>query len=212
MTPLQVYKKLFKAFGPQHWWPASSSFEVIVGAILTQNTSWNNVEKAIANLKKERMLSIKKIALVNEKKLALLIKSAGYFNQKACYLKQFCQHLMKHFNGNLKKFFNREIEEVRKELLSLKGIGNETADSILCYAGNKPAFVVDAYTLRFMKRFYGKNLSYLEAQEFFVSKLPNNTELFNEFHALLVELGKNYCKPKPLCRECPLNEECRFFN
>lgn len=210
MQSLNLYKKLYSHFGPQHWWPAKSKFEVCVGAILTQNTAWQNVEKAIENLKKERALSIKKIVEMNNKKLAKLIKPSGYYNQKAKKLKFFCKYLLDNYKGDLNKFFNKPISELRAELLSLHGIGNETADSIILYAAEKPVFVVDAYTTRFLGRFYAKaGLGYVEVQQFFESQLPKDALLFNEFHALLVEFGKNYCKKNPECRECFLQSSCK---
>ncbi|MBU1120508.1 MAG: endonuclease III domain-containing protein [archaeon] len=212
MTPIQLYKKLYASFGSQHWWPASSRFEVIVGAILTQSTSWNNVEKAIKNLRKAKLLNSRKIASAKKQKIAGLIKPALYFNQKALYLQEFCRYLGKNYNHNLNKLFSKELPALRKELLSLKGIGEETADSIILYAAEKPIFVVDAYTKRILKRIYGKgDLGYVEVQSFFHSALPKNTKLFNEFHALLVKLGKDYCKKNnPLCRECPVLNSCDF--
>ncbi len=212
MKPLTLYKTLYSHFGSQHWWPASTKFEVCIGAILTQNTAWQNVEKAIRNLRKEKVLSIKKIAGTNNKKLAGLIRSSGYYNQKAKRLNLFCKYLIKNYGGNLNKFFNKPIKELREELLSLHGIGEETADSIILYAAEKPSFVVDAYTKRFIERFYAKpNLSYVEVQSFFERQLPNNTKLFNEFHALIVEFCKRHCRKKPVCEKCFLNKECCYF-
>ncbi|MEW6295002.1 MAG: endonuclease III domain-containing protein [Candidatus Diapherotrites archaeon] len=211
MKPIFLYKKLYSSFGLQGWWPAERTFEVCVGAILTQNTSWGNVEKALNNLKKEKRLDAKKISAMKNKELAELIRPAGYYNQKASYLKEFCLYLKK-YNFNLNKFFSKKIPELRKELLSIKGIGPETADSMILYAAEKPVFVVDAYTKRIINRLYNRKYDdYNKLQEFFHENLPEDAGLFNEFHALLVRLGKDYCrKKKPLCRECPLRKECSF--
>ncbi len=230
MKPLQLYLKLFSEYGPQYWWPVtdkgssvptykprkrlseSQKLEVCIGAILTQNTSWENVMKAIVNLNRAELVSVKGIIGVSEKKLARLIKPSGYFNVKAKKLKVFALHVEKKYNGNLKKMFSRRVSELREELLSIWGIGEETADSILCYAAGKPVFMVDAYTKRIAERFYGKKFSsYRELQEFFVSQMNEDSALFSEFHALLVEHGKRYCtKSSPKCRECPLAEGCAF--
>ncbi len=214
---LAIYKLLYKRFGKQKWWPTTlegelhptyhgkrkltgkQRFEIIVGAILTQNTSWKNVEKAIVNLNREGVLSIGKIKKTNKKILAKLIKPSGYFNQKAERLKIAAG------------FFDKNKNPTRDELLKVKGIGPETADSILLYAFSKPVFVVDAYTKRVFSRIgMCKNkCSYDELQEIFHRALPKNAKLFNEYHALLVELGKNHCTKKPLCKECPVNKICR---
>lgn len=196
---LSMYNTLLKEFGKQHWWPTVSEnkqFEIIIGAILTQNTSWKNVEKAINNLKKNKLIDIKKISNINVKKLAPLIKSSGYYNQKAERLKIIANFLIKNKNPT------------RDELLNLKGIGPETADSILLYAFNKPVFVIDAYTKRIIKRIGYKQEEYNELQELFENNLPKKYRLFNEYHALLVELGKNYCRKKQVCKECPLGHLC----
>ena len=211
MKPLTLYKTLYSHFGPQYWWPGQSKFEVCVGAILTQNTAWGNVEKTINNLKRENALSISKILAMHQKSVAKLIKPSGYYNQKAKKLKAFCKHIELNYDGNLKSFLKKPTKELREELLSLYGIGQETADSIILYAAEKPIFVVDAYTVRFVLRFYTKTgLSYVEAQTLFESQLPKDEKLFNEFHALLVEFGKNYCKKKPECSRCFLNKECSY--
>ena len=208
---INIYKKLLKHFGRQHWWPADSRFEVIVGAILTQNTSWKNVEKAILNLKKEKMLSNKKIANVNIRKLEKLIQPSGFYKQKAERLKKFCNYLDKNYDSSLNKFFNRDTSIIRNELLSLNGIGNETADSILLYAGEKLKFVVDAYTKRMCERTGLINTkTYAEFQSFFELKLPKNIGLYKEFHALIVELGKNFCRKRPRCDGCPLKNLCEY--
>ena len=224
---LKIYNKLFKAFGSQGWWPVTKEgkiipkyhkkinlsekqkLEIIFGAILTQNTSWKNVEKAIINLNKNKLIDVKKINKINTKKLAKIIKSSGYHNQKAERLKVFSDFLIKNYNASLKRLFNKNISELRKELLSIKGIGDETADSIILYAAEKPIFVIDTYTKRVMRRIGFKKDKYDELQNLFMNSLKKDNKLFNEYHALLVKLGKDYCRKKPLCTECPVNELCR---
>jgi len=207
---MNVYNKLFKYFGPQHWWPAETRFEVVVGAILTQNTAWKNVEKAIKNLKKEKMLNCKKIANMDIKKLEKMVQPSGFYKQKAERLKKFCEYLDKNYDSNLNMFFNRSPDEIRTELLSLNGIGNETADSILLYAGEKLKFVIDAYTVRMCERTGIKKVkTYHQLQNFFEKNLPKNIELYKEFHALIVELGKNFCRKKPGCDGCPVRSICK---
>lgn len=210
----RIYNKLLYKFGKQNWWPVTSNnpeFEIIIGAILTQNTSWKNVEKAIENLKKEELIDIKKINKINKNKLSRLIKSAGYFNQKAERLKIFMDYVDKNYKNNLKKFLKKDIKNMRKELLSIKGIGNETADSIILYAAEKPIFVIDAYTKRIFTRvgLIDENIGYEELQELFHDNLKKDYRIFNEYHALLVELGKNICVKKPKCEICPINKECK---
>ncbi|MGB2705981.1 MAG: endonuclease III domain-containing protein [Candidatus Omnitrophota bacterium] len=193
----EIYRLLYAHFGPRHWWPAASPFEVMVGAILTQNTAWPNVEKAIANLKKKRALSPRKLKHIPLRTLKTLIKPSGFYNEKAKKLKNFINFLMK----TPQKKINREA------LLKVKGIGQETADSILLYALGKNVFVVDAYTKRIFSRhrLIPNNATYGQIQEFFTRNLPKRRRLFNEYHALIVEAGKNYCKKKkPLCKICPL--------
>lgn len=205
-TLLGIYKRLYDRFGPQDWWPGDTEFEVIVGAILTQNTSWSNVEKAIKNLKKHRLLSRKKLPLAGAPRIAKLIKPSGYYNIKAKRLSNFLDLLNSGFGGSLKKMLNTRGETLRKALLGVNGIGPETADSILLYAANKPFFVIDAYTKRVFSR-HGlapENTKYEGWQRFFMSNLPNNSRLYNEYHALIVRLAKEYCKKKPECRSCPL--------
>ncbi len=210
-TLMAIYEKMYQAFGPQHWWPAEDDFEVMVGAILTQSVSWKNVGKAISNLKSEDLLSVKAILSVENNKLAGLIKSTMYFNQKAIKLKNLCKHLQLKYNGNIYGLFEKDIYQMRKELLSIKGIGPETADSIILYAARKPIFVVDAYTRRIFTRLglLPDNVKYQEMQDFFMQHLPTDVKLFNEYHALIVRLGKDYCKKnKPLCTKCPIKTHC----
>jgi len=205
----KVYEKLYNMYGPQHWWPGDTPFEVIVGAILTQNTNWGNVEKAIANLKTEGLLSPEGLREIHHNHLAMLIRPSGYFNIKAGRLKHFIDHLFKRCDGSLKKMFSKDLKEARRELLEVKGIGPETADSILLYAGQYPIFVIDAYTVRIFQRLgvLTEEVTYHEAQEIFMDALPHDVAMFNEYHALIVRLGKEFCRPLPKCNACPLREE-----
>ena len=207
MQLMEIHSRLYRHFGPQGWWPGKTPFEIAVGAILTQNTNWSNVEKAVANLKKEKVLSPRKLFSLSERRLATLIRPSGYFNVKAKRLRSFLSLLCGKHSGSLKRLFHLPLEELREELLSVNGIGEETADSIILYAAEKPTFVVDAYTRRILSR-HGlckPGASYSEIKHFFESKLKPDVEFFNEFHALLVRLGKTLCRPRnPLCTECPL--------
>ena len=196
------------ALGPQKWWPGRTRFEVIVGAILVQNTSWTNVERAIGALRKERLLTAVRIARTPVGQLATLIRSSGYFRQKARKLHEFVRFLETRHDGSLDKMFDTPTEELRAQLLSVHGIGPETADSILLYAGRHPVFVVDAYTRRILGRHevVPKQSSYEDIRRLMEKSVPSNVSLFNEFHALIVEVGKRFCRPKaPKCSACPLN-------
>lgn len=201
-----IYKKLYKAFGPQHWWPGDTPFEVAVGAILTQNTNWGNVEKAINNLKSAKALNAKKIHEMPVNELAGLIRPAGYFNVKAKRLKAFIDFLVSEYSGSMERMKKGDLHTLREKLLSVHGIGPETADSILLYALDKPIFVIDAYTKRVLSRhgIMAHDESYNSFQELFHSAVKNNSKVYNEYHALFVRVGKTYCKPKPACSECPL--------
>ena len=204
---LRIYNLLYARFGPRHWWPGDTKIEIILGAILTQNTAWANVEKAIENLKKEKVLAVNKLSGISEKKLARLIRPSGYYNIKADRIKNFLRFLNTRYQGSIDKMFRSRLYKLREELLAVKGIGRETADSILLYAGDKPIFVVDAYTKRVFSRhgFINKDADYEETQALFMDNLGKNKRLFNEFHALIVELGKFMCKSKkPLCSMCPI--------
>jgi len=206
---LKFYQKLYRHFGPQHWWPGETPFEVMVGAILTQNTAWKNVERAIENLKKENALSPEEINKMNIEKLAQLIKPSGFYNLKAKRLKSFIERFMEDFNGDIQEMKKLEKHTLREWLLSIPGIGRETADSIILYAIEKPIFVVDAYTRRIFSRhgFIKGDEDYDEIQEIFHRNLPVDTGLYNEYHALIVRLGKEYCKKQnPLCETCPLRD------
>ena len=203
-----IYKKLYRAFGPQHWWPGDTPFEIAVGSILTQNTNWTNVEKAIQNLKSKNALSARALQDIPLSELAELIRPSGYFNIKAKRLKSFIEFLMNNYNGSVKKMSHEDIGYLRQELLSIHGVGRETADSIILYALDKPIFVIDAYTKRVLSRHGIMNYkdSYDAFQALFHASLENDVQLFNEYHALFVKVGKTYCKPQtPLCERCPLN-------
>ncbi len=202
-----IYRRLYRAFGPQRWWPGDTAFEVMVGAILTQNTNWANVERAIANLKKSGTFSCPRLYRLSPRKLAKLIRPAGYYNLKAKRLKNFFKFYLLRYQGSHKKMSGAGILRLREELLSVNGVGQETADSILLYALGKPVFVVDAYTKRIFSRhgFIPEGASYEEVQRFFMQNLRNKVQLFNEYHALIVRLGKDFClKSKPKCGLCPL--------
>jgi endonuclease-3 related protein len=227
ISPKNLYDFLLDIFGHQHWWPVDEQyhenqqsdprFEIIVGAILTQNTAWTNVEKALDNLKKHKALTLQTMADITEEKLKTMIQPSGFFNQKAQRLKFFASYIEKKYHKDLLNFFSRETSETRHELLSLQGIGPETADSILLYAGNHPVFVVDSYTKRICQRLPLPilNESYDDIQHFFEKELESTipkkelVSTYKEFHALLVELAKKYCwKKNPNCSPCPLTHLC----
>ncbi len=203
---LTVYKHMYDYFGDLDWWPGETRFEIITGAILTQNTAWTNVEKAINNLKNAGILNYQGIKAIEEAELAQLIRPSGYFNQKAKKLKNFICFLENNYAGSLDSLGKGPLKVAREKLLSVNGIGPETADSILLYAFQKPIFVVDAYTRRIFSRhgFFPQKYSYHQIQEFMMKYLPEDVRLFNEYHAQIVYVGKSFCKPKPTCSGCPL--------
>lgn len=204
---MEVFQRLYDHYGPQGWWPGETPFEVIVGAILTQNTAWTNVERAISNLKKEGLLTPQAILDMSESELAARIRSSGYYNVKAKRLKDFIRFLFDNYNGKIEEMFKEDPERLRERLLKIHGIGPETADSILLYGGNIPVFVVDAYTYRVFHRhgLLPEEISYDECQKIFMENLPKDAGLFNEYHALIVRVAKEFCKKgKPLCKGCPL--------
>ena len=209
---LDIYRRLLAHFGPQHWWPAQEPFEVIVGAILTQSAAWGNVEKAIANLRAAEALSPGALRRLSRSKLAKLVHPCGYYNAKALKLKSFAFWLGNHYKDDLDRFFDNDTGDLRRQLLSIHGIGRETADSIVLYAANKPIFVIDAYTRRVISRIglAPEKDSYAAYQAFFTEHLPPDAELFNEYHALLVCQGKNVCRRHPLCQQCCLSDICQF--
>lgn len=194
-------------YGPLHWWPGDSPFEVMVGAILTQNTSWKNVEKALQNLKSKNLLNPKRMSILREKELAKLIRPAGFFRVKAKRLKNFLNFLMAECEEDIGRLKKQSLAKLREKLLRVNGIGPETADSILLYALKKPIFVIDTYTERILERhlLIKKKVTLRELQHLFMSHLPKNVSLFNAYHAELVNIGKDFCRVKPRCHQCPLN-------
>ena len=204
---MRYFMAMSENLGPMRWWPARTPFEVIVGAILTQNTSWGNVERAIANLRSAQMLTPSAISAARMARLAALVRPSGYFRQKAKKLKAFVRFLQQEYGGSLKRMFDTPTEVLREKLLSVHGIGPETADSILLYAGEHPVFVVDAYTHRIFGRHGITNgkPDYENVRALVEAALPRDSQLFNEFHALVVNTAKNWCRKKePRCAECPL--------
>lgn len=226
LSPDKLYECLLNYFGRQDWWPVDEHyhkknqsdprFEIMIGAILTQNTAWSNVEKALLLLKKHNVLTIQQIAQLDENTLKTLIQPSGFFNQKAKRLKNLALYLQKNYGCDINVFFRRNLQEIRQELLSLNGIGPETADSIILYAGDLPIFVVDAYTKRLCERLplNVEEKTYEGTQKYFqenLRKIYTTTDLvplYKQFHALIVELAKNYCKKKPRCQKCPLHNYC----
>ena len=203
---MNIYRRLYKFYGPQMWWPGRTRFEVIVGAILTQNTAWSNVEKAIINLKRAEILSPKKLKAIPERSLAKLIRPAGYYNIKAKRLKHFISFLFSEYGGSLDRLSSENTYKLRKNLLDVNGIGPETCDSIMLYAFKKRIFVVDAYTKRIFSRhsIVARSADYHDVQKLFMDNLPKSGKLYNEYHALIVRLGKEFCRTKPDCKNCPL--------
>jgi endonuclease-3 related protein len=203
-----MFRLLLEHFGHQNWWPAETELEVMVGAVLTQNTNWKNVERAIQNLKCKEILSLQGLVSTPTAQLAQEIRPAGYFNIKAKRLKNLLAFIMERYDGDLSRLLADDLNSLREGLLSVRGIGPETADSILLYAARRPVFVVDAYTHRILSR-HGiceEPISYDELQSLFMDHLPDETPLFNEFHALIVLTGKEYCRKKPRCDLCPLGQ------
>jgi len=208
---LHAYEKLAERFGPQHWWPAESRFEVIVGALLMQQTTWRNVATAIANLKRAGLLSPAEIANASIPELRRHVRIAGLYRSKPRRLKRFCQRLME-FGGDLDRFFRRDVRLVREDLLAQEGVGPETADSILLYASDTPTFLVDAYTVRIARRLgWIATDTYEEVKAWFEARLPRDLRLYREYHALLVAHGKEICRPRPRCAVCPLNDTCAYY-
>ncbi len=204
----EVFETLYRVLGPQHWWPARTPFEVMVGAVLTQNTAWTNVERAIANLRRARALSAGRLVGMSVETLAALIRPAGYPRVKARRLLAFAQWLQRRAGGRPNRLRHRPTDQLRAELIAVHGIGPETADSILLYALGRPVFVVDAYTRRFMARHWWalSHEDYDRLAARFTAALRRDTRLYNEYHALVVALGKRWCRPSPKCGECPLRD------
>ncbi|WP_045215482.1 endonuclease III domain-containing protein [Desulfonatronovibrio magnus] len=204
---LEMYQAMYDKLGPSNWWPGETPFEVAVGAILTQNTNWKNVEKAILNLKSRQMLEPDKMFFMTDETMASLIRPAGYFRIKTRRLKNFLLFLHNECGLNISVLEKYNVDAVREKLLLVKGIGPETADSIILYALNKPSFVVDTYTQRLLNRhgIIHEDAGYDEIREMFMSNLPEDTYLYNEYHALLVRVAKKWCRKKqPQCADCPL--------
>jgi len=232
----KLYNKLNETYGRQNWWPLTPKgkttpeynsslkrltetemLEICLGCFLTQNTSWQNVEKALKNIhnylnQNNQKLSIDFLHKIESKELSKLIQPSGYFNQKTRYIKSFANYLIKEHKGSLKLLFNQPLENLRQELLELKGIGKETCDSIILYASNKPIFVIDLYTKRLFSRLGYLNIkeNYDSWQGFFHKNLEKDHHMFNEYHALIVEHNKKYCAKTPNCDSCPLNKYCEY--
>jgi endonuclease-3 related protein len=203
----EVYQRLLDAFGPQKWWPGDTPFEILVGAVLVQNTNWQNVERAIRNLRQADLLEPRALYELPEEELEDLIRPAGYYRIKAGRLRALLRFVIERYGGSMEAMFRRPLEDLRVELLGVHGVGQETADSILLYAGGMPTFVIDAYTYRIFSRhgWIDVESDYGQIQEYFHDNLAVDAPLFNEYHALLVHLGKHFCKKsKPLCENCPL--------
>lgn len=205
---VEVYERLHARYGPQAWWPGQTPFEVMVGAVLVQNTNWRNVERAIENLREEGLLTPTALFNVPTAELEELIRPAGYFRVKAKRLRNLLAWLHERYDGSLERMFQSGLDTLREELLAVSGIGPETADSILLYAGGLPTFVVDAYAHRVLARhgWIDGEADYYRIQELFFESLPTDAVMFNEYHALLVRVGKEHCRPTPVCEGCPLCE------
>jgi endonuclease-3 related protein len=208
---LKIFDMLLKSFGKRNWWPGETELEIIIGAVLTQNTSWKNVEKAIDNLKYYNALDLQTLFKMDREMLALIIKPSGFYNIKSSRLKNIINVIYNDYSSNILNLKELDMFNARKRLLKINGIGKETADSIILYALNKPIFVIDVYTKRFLKnhRLYKEEGDYDTIQRFFMKNLPNDTYLFNEFHALIVYLCQNFCKKVPLCSKCPLKQDLK---
>lgn len=204
----EMYDSLWSAYGPQHWWPARTPTEVVIGAILAQNTAWTNVERAVKNLKSANCLTWSALCDLSEARLAKLIQPSGTYRIKAARLKAFVEYLWSHHRGSLKSLLGGDLDEARRRLLSIRGIGPETADAILLYAGRRPTFVVDAYTKRILRRHFlsERDAGYETIRELFHRALPRDVQLYNEYHALLVAVGKRHCRTRAQCSGCPLGE------
>ncbi len=209
--PAEAYRRLLDRYGPQRWWPAETDFEVIVGALLMQQTTWANVERAIANLREAGLLDVHALAAASAAAIRRHVRVAGLYRTKPGRIKAFCRHLVDRCDGDLGAYFGRPTAEVRADLRAQDGVGPETADSILLYAGRHPVFVVDAYTVRIGTRLgLFRAREYEAVQRFFESGLPRDVAAYQEYHALLVAHAKALCRPRPKCRECPLLAACSF--
>ncbi|MDA1128693.1 MAG: endonuclease [Chloroflexi bacterium] len=209
---MDIYQRFYDAYGPQHWWPGEGPFEIIAGAILTQSAAWTNVEMALANMRAAGCWSLEAVHQISDADLAQLVRPSGYFNAKARKLKSFAAHIAINYQGDLDRFLSQPTKPLRDELLSIHGIGDETADDIMVYAAHKPSFVIDTYTRRIMDR-VGMTpevvrSKYLDYQALFHDNLPADTQLFNEFHALWDRHAKEACAKTPRCEGCCLLEIC----
>lgn len=211
---IKIYKKLLKNYGKQNWWPADSKLECAIGAVLTQNTSWKNAEKAIINVKSAMDITIENLSAVSTIELSLLIRPSGFYKQKAKRIKGLIEFINSRYEGKIDNMEHENLKCLRSGLLSINGIGPETADCILLYALNKPVFVIDRYTYRLLYRhgFVERETSYSEMQNLFMKNLENKSAQFGEFHALIVEVGKNHCKKKAICEDCPINFDTHKFS
>ena len=211
---IKIYKKLLENYGEQNWWPADSKLECAIGAILTQNTSWNNVEKAIINIKSVMDITIENLSVLSTNELSLLIRPSGFYKQKAKRIKRLIEFINNQYEGKIENMEHENLKSLRAGLLSINGIGPETADCILLYVVNKPIFAIDKYTYRLLYRhgFIVRETSYSEMQNLFMENLKNRSGLFGEFHALIVEVGKNHCKKRAICEDCPINFDTHKFS
>ncbi len=207
----ELYSNLRKHFGHQGWWPAQTRDEIIIGAILTQQTSWKNVEKAITNLKGEGLIDLESIRKARAHSIERCIRPSGFYRQKAAHLKNFAEYVHSNYKS-IDTMLSKDSGELREELLSIRGIGKETADSIMLYAAGKHMFVIDAYTRRITSRIYDSDpkIPYDELRFDISGSIPEDLDMYKDFHAQFVELGKNYCKTKPLCNECPVKSYCHY--
>lgn len=209
----EFYTKLIRHYGPQGWWPAESRLECIIGAILTQNTSWKNVEKALKNLKNNDLINFNNLLRISLPELAEIIRPSGYYNLKATRLKNFVEFIKENYDSKIENMLNEKTTVIRKKLLLINGIGSETADTIILYALEKPVFVVDRYTYRIFNRHHliTEKTSYEDIQKLFTDSIEQKTQIYNEFHALIVRLGKDHCKKSPKCSGCPLEYDLEGF-
>ncbi len=206
-----MYERLGQRFKVDNWWPADSEFEIMVGAILTQRTAWDNVEEVIANLKAHKVLNVDSLAALDKDSLEEMIASAGFYRQKASRIKGLAKYIKVHYGSDPVVMLSKPIDEARRELLSIKGIGEETADSILLFAGHRPKFVAASYVSRIFKRTgILDSEDYGEIQRYVESIVPPKPEIYGKFYARLVQLAKTHCRPRPICRGCPLEHECAF--
>jgi endonuclease-3 related protein len=205
----EVYRRLLSRFGPQGWWPAETAFEVAVGAILTQKTDWRNAAKAVERLRGAGLLDPEALASTPTERVSSLIRGTGFYREKAERVRRLARFLLERYGGSMERMFEEPLEKIRKELLSLRGIGPETADVILLYAGDKPIFPIDLYTTRMTERLGLEAKSYGELQRLFMDQLPRDVEVYKEMHALIDLLGRRHCRAKPRCEGCPLREPCR---